>query len=140
MSERASDEPLIAGVPFLHCFVNGFIIVIVANVPQGLPATVTCLMFIAARRLSARNVLVKETSIIESLGSCTVIASDKTGTLTQNVMRVEHMFYGRTVFQARSWRAAFVQIDHILLFLSEYCSRFDTTCLRCLKMIYLRPG
>ena len=59
------------GRPFLFCFVNGFVIVIVANIPEGLPATVTSLLSIAARRLSARHILVKDTGIIESLGSCT---------------------------------------------------------------------
>ena len=86
--------------PFIDAFVNGFIVVVVANVPEGLPATVTSCLSITAKRMAARHVLVKRTNIIESLGSATVIASDKTGTLTQNRMTVENLWYGRTVHNA----------------------------------------
>lgn len=86
--------------PPISTFVNGFIVVIVANVPEGLPATVTSCLSITAKRMASRNVLIKRTDIIESLGSASVIASDKTGTLTQNKMTVENMWYNRTVFNA----------------------------------------
>jgi P-type E1-E2 ATPase len=59
---------------------------------QGLPATVTSLLSLTALRLRDRQVLIKRTDIIENLGAATVIASDKTGTLTQNRMTVEHVF------------------------------------------------
>ena len=72
--------------PVVSTFVNGFIVVIVANIPEGLPATVTSCLSITAKRMASRNVLIKRTDIIESLGSASVIASDKTGTLTQNRM------------------------------------------------------
>lgn len=80
------------GRPFIFSFVNGFIIVIVANVPEGLPATVASCLSITASRMAERHVLIKRTNIIESLGSATVIASDKTGTLTQNRMTVENLW------------------------------------------------
>ena len=86
--------------PFVSSFVNGFIVVLVANIPEGLPATVTSCLSITAKRMAARHVLVKRTNIIESLGSATVIASDKTGTLTQNRMSVENLWYCRNVFNA----------------------------------------
>ena len=66
--------------------INAFISVIVANVPQGLPATVTSMLAVACANLSKKSVYVKRTEIIESLGSASVICSDKTGTLTMNVM------------------------------------------------------
>ncbi|KAI8473316.1 MAG: hypothetical protein J3K34DRAFT_518987 [Monoraphidium minutum] len=72
----------------LGAFVNGFILVVVANVPEGLPATVTSLLTLTALRLRDRKVLIKRTDIIENLGVATIIASDKTGTLTQNRMSV----------------------------------------------------
>jgi magnesium-transporting ATPase (P-type) len=78
----------------LTAFVNGFILVIVANVPEGLPATVTSLLSLTALRLTEKNVLVKRTAIIETLGATTIIASDKTGTLTQNRMTVESVWLG----------------------------------------------
>ncbi|WIA28646.1 hypothetical protein OEZ86_011182 [Tetradesmus obliquus] len=76
----------------LPAFVNGFILVVVANVPEGLPATVTSLLSLTALRLRDRNVLIKRTDIIENLGVATIIASDKTGTLTQNKMSVENIY------------------------------------------------
>jgi magnesium-transporting ATPase (P-type) len=88
------------GRPFISTFINGFIVVLVANVPEGLPATVTSCLSITAKRMASHNVMIKRTNIIESLGSATVIASDKTGTLTQNRMTVENMWYNRSVFSA----------------------------------------
>jgi magnesium-transporting ATPase (P-type) len=88
------------GRPFISTFINGFIVVLVANVPEGLPATVTSCLSITAKRMAGHNVMIKRTNIIESLGSATVIASDKTGTLTQNRMTVENMWYNRSVFSA----------------------------------------
>jgi sodium/potassium-transporting ATPase subunit alpha len=76
------------GEDVLFMFVNGFLIVMIANVPQGLPATVTSLLTITARRLAAVNVYIKRLDAIESLGSTSIIASDKTGTITENKMTV----------------------------------------------------
>lgn len=65
---------------FEDAFVNGVVIVLVANIPQGLPATVTSALMVTATNMKNVSVLVKKTDIIESLGSATRIASDKTGT------------------------------------------------------------
>jgi len=67
--------------------------IIVANVPEGLLATVTVALTITAERMASKNVLVKSTLIVETLGSITCIASDKTGTLTQNRMSVRNAIY-----------------------------------------------
>lgn len=63
-----------------------------AFVPQGLPATVTMLLTFAAMRLKDANVLVKDLTAVDTLGTITLLASDKTGTLTINRMTVVDMW------------------------------------------------
>jgi magnesium-transporting ATPase (P-type) len=67
-------------------------VIMVSNIPQGLPSTVTALLSIIAHRMSQQNVFVKKLDVVETLGSCSLICTDKTGTLTQNVMSVAHLW------------------------------------------------
>ncbi len=60
----------------------------VSTIPEGLPVALTVALSIATKRMSERNVIVRKLTAVESLGSCTVIASDKTGTLTVNQQTV----------------------------------------------------
>lgn len=80
------------GLNPLNTFISGFIVIILSNVPEGLPSTVTALLYIIALRMGEQNVFVKKLDIIETLGSCSLICSDKTGTLTQNKMTVANMW------------------------------------------------
>ena len=66
--------------------------IIVANVPEGLLPTVTLAMAMAARRMARRRTLVRHLPSVETLGSATVICTDKTGTLTQNRMEVQALY------------------------------------------------
>jgi sodium/potassium-transporting ATPase subunit alpha len=98
------------GVTFLIAgFIKGYdpvtnlvfmIGIIVANVPEGLLATVTVSLTLTAKRLSYKQVLVKNLESVETLGSTTCICSDKTGTLTQNRMTVQHMYVNDEIITA----------------------------------------
>lgn len=82
---------LIVGMQWLAAAVFA-IGIIVANVPEGLLPTLTMALSVAAQRMAKRNVLVKRLSSVETLGSTTVICTDKTGTLTANQMTVREVW------------------------------------------------
>ncbi len=63
----------------------------VAALPEGLPAILTVVLALGVQRMARRNAVVKQLTSVESLGSATVIASDKTGTLTKNEMTIQRI-------------------------------------------------
>ncbi len=76
----------------LECIIFG-IGILVANVPEGLLGCITISLAITAKCLYQKQVLVKNLEAVETLGSTSCICSDKTGTLTKNVMTVENLWY-----------------------------------------------
>ena len=76
-------------------FILQLISIIVAFVPEGLPVTVTLTLVIIAKRMYAQNVLVRNLAIVETFNSLSLIATDKTGTLTLNKMTITELVWGQ---------------------------------------------
>lgn len=89
--------------------------IIVANVPEGLMATVTLCLSIAARRMATRNALVRNLESVETLGCTTVICTDKTGTLTLNKMTVQRLFLNECIHSQADADFEQEELDKFLL-------------------------
>ena len=74
----------------------------ISIIPEGLPATATIVMALAVQRMAKRNALIRKLPAVETLGSATVVCSDKTGTLTLNKMTVTHIAVNGDFMEGRA--------------------------------------
>ena len=109
---------------------NGFlagITLAMAMLPEEFPVVLTIFMALGAWRMSKKNVLTRKPSAIETLGSATVLCTDKTGTLTQNRMTVTRLYNGKS-FHTVSKLDAFPEEFHEIIeygILSSQANPFD---------------
>jgi len=96
---------LIKGMEFYALFLFS-VALAVSTIPEGLPVAITVALTSASLSMSRKNVIIRKLAAIEGLGACTLIASDKTGTLTQNRLSVEYFISQSQVYDTNTLHEA----------------------------------
>ncbi|MEZ5787479.1 MAG: HAD-IC family P-type ATPase, partial [Xanthobacteraceae bacterium] len=104
----------------------------VAAIPEGLPTVVTIVLTLGARKMAASNALARRLSAVETLGTTSVVCSDKTGTLTQNQMQVMRLWAG-----GKTWTVTGEGFDPHGFFLDSEGAKADLKADRDLRQMLM---
>ncbi len=94
----------------------------VAVVPEGLPAVMTIILAMGVKKMATKKAIIRKLSAIEALGSITLIATDKTGTLTTNKMKVKEVYVDGKLFENNSLPVLQNHPFHLMLLNGILCS------------------